>query len=81
MRQKIERRPANAELLTLLTGPRWAIGPRDLALLGTRAGELAESGRGRGTSLSLDEELARAHPYSGDRLHLEMTNRVLRTEE
>jgi len=51
---------ANAELLTLLTGPRWAIGPRDLALLGTRAGELAESGRGRGTSLSLDEELARA---------------------
>ncbi len=51
---------ANAELLTLLTGPRWAIGPRDLALLGRRAGELAESGRGRGTTLSLDEELARA---------------------
>ena len=25
---------ANAALLTLLTGPRWAIGPRDLALLG-----------------------------------------------
>ena len=32
---------ANASLLTLLTGPRWAIGPRDLALLGRRAGELA----------------------------------------
>ena len=28
---------ANAALLTLLTGPRWAIGPRDLALLGRRA--------------------------------------------
>ena len=28
---------ANASLLTLLTGPRWAIGPRDLRLLGRRA--------------------------------------------
>ena len=28
---------ANAALLTLLAGPRWAIGPRDLALLGRRA--------------------------------------------
>ncbi len=28
---------ANAELLHLLSGPRWAIGPRDLALLGQRA--------------------------------------------
>ncbi len=32
---------ANAELLTLLAGPRWAIGPRDLALLGRRARELS----------------------------------------
>jgi DNA helicase-2/ATP-dependent DNA helicase PcrA len=32
---------ANAALLTLLTGPRWAIGPRDLALLGRRARALA----------------------------------------
>ena len=32
---------ANAALLTLLAGPRWAIGPRDLALLGRRARELA----------------------------------------
>ncbi|HET7193603.1 MAG TPA: ATP-dependent DNA helicase [Nocardioides sp.] len=32
---------ANASLLTLLAGPRWAIGPRDLALLGRRARELA----------------------------------------
>ncbi len=32
---------ANAALLTLLAGPRWAIGPRDLALLGQRAAELS----------------------------------------
>ena len=31
----------NAAMLTLLTGPRWAIGTRDLALLGARALELA----------------------------------------
>ena len=35
---------ANAALLTLLTGPRWAIGPRDLRLLGRRAASLAGSG-------------------------------------
>jgi DNA helicase-2/ATP-dependent DNA helicase PcrA len=34
---------ANAAVLTLLSGPRWAIGPRDLALLGTRAKRLAHS--------------------------------------
>ncbi len=33
---------ANAALLTLLTAPRWAIGPRDLALLGRRARQLAQ---------------------------------------
>ena len=32
---------ANPALLTLLNGPRWAIGPRDLKLLGERAGEIA----------------------------------------
>ncbi|WP_203336812.1 ATP-dependent DNA helicase [Nocardioides limicola] len=32
---------ANAALLTLLTGPRWAIGPRDLRLLAQRAKRLA----------------------------------------
>ena len=32
---------ANAALLTLLAGPRWAIGPRDLALLGRRADDLS----------------------------------------
>jgi ATP-dependent DNA helicase UvrD/PcrA len=37
---------ANAALLTLLAGPRWAIGPRDLALLGRRARELAGSQAG-----------------------------------
>ncbi|MFD1948269.1 ATP-dependent DNA helicase [Nocardioides aestuarii] len=38
---------ANASLLTLLTGPRWAIGPRDLRLLSRRAHEIAGRG-GRG---------------------------------
>ncbi|WP_432557974.1 ATP-dependent DNA helicase [Granulicoccus sp. GXG6511] len=32
---------ANPELLRLLAGPRWGIGPRDLALLGRRARDLA----------------------------------------
>jgi DNA helicase-2/ATP-dependent DNA helicase PcrA len=48
---------SNASLLTLLTGPRWAIGPRDLKLLGDRARELA-GGRGRGaTPASVDDHL------------------------
>jgi DNA helicase-2/ATP-dependent DNA helicase PcrA len=52
---------ANAELLTLLSGPRWAIGPRDLALLGQRATSLAGARRGRAESgLSVAEELTRA---------------------
>ncbi|HET6561927.1 MAG TPA: ATP-dependent DNA helicase [Marmoricola sp.] len=53
---------ANAALLTLLTGPRWAIGPRDLALLGDRAEHLAD-GRGaadRDRTRTVDEELADA---------------------
>jgi DNA helicase-2/ATP-dependent DNA helicase PcrA len=33
---------ANAALLRVLTGPRWRIGPRDLALLGRRARSLAD---------------------------------------
>lgn len=32
---------ANAALITVLTGGRWSVGPRDLSLLGTRARELA----------------------------------------
>ena len=38
---------ANAALLTLLTGPRWAIGPRDLALLGRRAARAGRAARPR----------------------------------
>ncbi len=34
---------ANAALVRLLTGPRWRIGPRDLALLGSRAADLVRS--------------------------------------
>lgn len=33
---------ANPDLIRLLTGPRWSIGPRDLALLGHRARDLAQ---------------------------------------
>jgi DNA helicase II / ATP-dependent DNA helicase PcrA len=53
---------ANAALLTLLTGPRWSIGPRDLALLGGRAADLA-GGAGRSTGgpgRDVVEELADA---------------------
>ncbi|WP_329136214.1 UvrD-helicase domain-containing protein [Streptomyces sp. NBC_01476] len=40
---------ANASLVRLLTGPRWRIGPRDLALLGRRARQLVRyAGRGPG---------------------------------
>ena len=55
---------ANAAVLTLLTGPRWAVGPRDLALLGRRAREIAgETGGGANrpdTPTSLAEELEAA---------------------
>ena len=48
---------ANASLLTLLTGPRWAIGPRDLRLLSRRANEIAgRQGRG-GESASITDHL------------------------
>jgi len=57
---------ANADLLNLLTGPRWAIGPRDLALLGRRARELAgDAGRGPGDldlHASLQAAVAGADP-------------------
>ena len=47
---------ANAALLTLLTGPRWAIGPRDLRLLGRRAA--APGGRrGLGEAETLGDQL------------------------
>ena len=51
---------ANAELLHVLTGPRWAVGPRDLALLGARAREIAHSRRGGRTHATLADELAAA---------------------
>lgn len=50
---------ANADLLTLLNGPRWAIGPRDLALLGKRARSLAGH-QLREEGISVNEELQRA---------------------
>jgi DNA helicase II / ATP-dependent DNA helicase PcrA len=53
---------ANAELLTLLAGPRWAVGARDLALLGRRAAQLAgAAGPARREAVrSVEEELAEA---------------------
>ena len=45
---------ANASLLTLLAGPRWAIGPRDLRLLAARATEIV----GRPTRSPDDLDLA-----------------------
>lgn len=49
---------ANADMLTVLSGPRWAIGPRDLALLGRRARELADVSHVPTAGLDVDEELA-----------------------
>ncbi len=49
---------ANASLVRLLTGPRWRIGPRDLALLGRRARLLVHRARADGTDP--DERLAAA---------------------
>ncbi|MGZ4489245.1 MAG: UvrD-helicase domain-containing protein [Nocardioidaceae bacterium] len=53
---------ANAELLTLLTGPRWAVGARDLALLGRRARDLARvpGAQDRERLRDLREDLAAA---------------------
>ncbi len=51
---------ANADLLNLLTGPRWAIGPRDLALLGRRARELAGASGRSEERLDLHEALQAA---------------------
>ena len=48
----------NAALLALLTGPRWEIGPRDLALLGDRSSELARVQHSRDGQPTLEEEIA-----------------------
>jgi DNA helicase-2/ATP-dependent DNA helicase PcrA len=37
----IDEPTANADLVRLLSGPRWRVGPRDLVLLGRRAAQLA----------------------------------------
>ena len=50
---------ANADLLNLLNGPRWAIGPRDLALLGRRARSLTGV-KLREEGISVADELQRA---------------------
>jgi DNA helicase II / ATP-dependent DNA helicase PcrA len=47
---------ANPSLVRILSGPRWRIGLRDLALLGERAGHLAGS-HGRLDSADVDEQL------------------------
>ena len=53
---------ANAEMLMLLTGPRWAIGERDLVLLGRRAKKLSETtgAASRELEQTVDEELSAA---------------------
>lgn len=58
--QVIEDVTANPAMLRLLTGPRWNIGPRDLALLGRRAGALSGRSFGREGDLTLDQQLAKA---------------------
>ncbi|GAA4808096.1 UvrD-helicase domain-containing protein [Nocardioides caeni] len=47
----------NASLLSLLAGPRWAIGPRDLRLLGQRAFELAGRGGREEGAATVHEQL------------------------
>jgi DNA helicase-2/ATP-dependent DNA helicase PcrA len=51
---------ANASLVRLLTGPRWRIGPRDLALLGRRARLLVPYGAGGGAGGETEDRLAAA---------------------
>ncbi|KPC92471.1 ATP-dependent DNA helicase [Streptomyces sp. NRRL F-6602] len=51
---------SNAALVRLLTGPRWRIGPRDLALLGRRAALLVAHQRAGDESADPDERLAAA---------------------
>ncbi|HTY71545.1 MAG TPA: ATP-dependent DNA helicase [Actinomycetes bacterium] len=48
----------NAALLRLLTGPRWRIGPRDLALLGRRASALVGVAGSGGRTGELEEAAA-----------------------
>ncbi|WP_316526425.1 ATP-dependent DNA helicase [Kitasatospora brasiliensis] len=52
---------ANAALVRLLIGPRWRIGPRDLALLGRRAADLVRTDRPEGVE-ALAAAVAEADP-------------------
>ncbi len=52
---------ANSSLVRLLAGPRWRIGPRDLALLGKRARELVRTPAQPGAS-ALDQAAANSDP-------------------
>ncbi|MFJ9616936.1 UvrD-helicase domain-containing protein [Streptomyces noursei] len=51
---------ANASLVRLLIGPRWRIGPRDLALLGRRARALTHTSRGGSADDDPERRLAEA---------------------
>ncbi|MEV8311206.1 UvrD-helicase domain-containing protein [Streptomyces flavidovirens] len=51
---------ANASLVRVLTGPRWRIGPRDLALLGRRARLLVHRAPGADADADPDGRLAEA---------------------
>ncbi|RAG83752.1 hypothetical protein DN069_20665 [Streptacidiphilus pinicola] len=53
---------ANAALVRLLTGPRWRIGARDLALLGRRARDLVRVAAGDGRQDKLEQAVAEADP-------------------
>ncbi|MGB3953689.1 MAG: ATP-dependent DNA helicase [Brooklawnia sp.] len=46
----IEDVAANPAVVQLLAGPRWRIGPRDLAVLGERARQLCATGRGEASN-------------------------------
>ena len=48
---------ANPDLIRLLTGPRWRVGPRDLALLGRRALQLLRAGAPSGSGARADTVL------------------------
>ncbi len=56
----VEDVTANPAMLRLLTGPRWRIGTRDLALLGRRAATLSGRTFGRDDDTTLEAELTRA---------------------
>jgi len=48
---------SNAHLLTLLSGPRWAVGPRDLKLLAARALELSGGGGRQASAADVTAQL------------------------